>query len=256
MYNQNLKEHNIYHNLAIEEYLFNSTPLDSPALFLWQSDCAVVIGKHQNPWKECLVDKLKKDSIPIARRISGGGTVFHDNGNLNYTIIMKQDEYDSQIIYDMIFKVLETFSLEGKVENKSNLCIEGKKFSGNAFAFRKKRVLHHGTLLVDADLNKLRYYLQPHYEGIETKAIASIPASVANLKDLNSEITIQTLSDSLKKSFLKLFAGKIIDSIEGNPEIEIIEKRVKSNKWIFEKTPDFTLQIDGKKQLIKNGIFK
>lgn len=250
------KENNIFRNLAKEEYLLGSKDLDSPALMLWQSEAAVVIGKHQNPWRECLVDELKAEGIPLARRISGGGTVFHDLGNLNYAIITDDSSYDSQKIYEMIFNALQQFGLKGKLENKSNLVVDGKKFSGNAFTFRKKRVLHHGTLLINADLDKLRSFLNPQHKDIETKAIASIPASVVNLHDLNPTITVESLSEAVINSFKATFNGKqeILDeSFFPEEKIEEISQRLRSKEWLFGKTPKFTIDIDGQTHEVTDG---
>ena len=266
------KESDIFANLAKEEYLLDSQNKFSSILFLWQSSTSIVIGKHQNPWKESLVDELKAANIPIGRRISGGGTVFHDLGNLNYTFITDRKKYHSDEVYQMIFQAINDFGLKGEIEEKSNLCIDGKKFSGNAFTFRKNRAMHHGTLLIDADLNSMRKYLKPQFKNIETKAVASRPASVINLHDLNDQITIETLSTSIEKHFIKLFAksrtspqasGRLEkhdikecnkthlwdsknithwnDSDIDKTEVAKIAERLSSKEWIFEKTPKWSI---------------
>jgi lipoate---protein ligase len=240
------EEVDIFANLAKEEYLLDSQNNFTAILFLWQSSTSIVIGKHQNPWKEALVNDLKKANIPIARRISGGGTVFHDLGNLNYTFITDRKIYNSDEVYQIIFHAINDFELRGEIEEKSNLCVNGKKFSGNAFTFRKNKAMHHGTLLVNADLNSMRKYLKPQFKNIETKAVSSRPASVINLNELNNQITTETLSTSIEKSFIKLFGNsKDItlwnDSNFDNAIVAKIAKKLKSKEWIFDKTPKWRI---------------
>lgn len=247
----------IFRNLAKEEYLLGTQSLACPVLMLWQSRSAVVIGKHQNPWQECLVDKLKEKEIPLVRRISGGGTVYHDMGNLNYAVISEVSDYDSGKIYEMIFNALQSFNLNGKLEKKSNLCIDHKKFSGNAFTFRKNRVLHHGTLLVNTDLAKLRYWLQPQYPDISSRAIASIPASIVNLQDLNPKINIQTLSSAIEESFISMLAQLQKEELDDNffnaEQCSEIQERLRSKAWILGKTPSFSISFNGQTRKIENG---
>jgi len=240
----------IFRNLAVEEYLLESETLPMPLLFLWQSSTAVVIGKHQNPWKECLVDQLKQHSIPIARRISGGGTVFHDIGNLNYTVITERDQYNADAVYQMIFDSIAKFALHGELTDKSNLSVNGRKFSGNAFTFKKKRAMHHGTLLVNANLAKMKRFLKPQFANIETKAVSSRPASVINLNNINSQINIVTLSKALEESFENIFADNnstqhLSDNNLDTTQIKKRAAKLQSKEWIFGKTPSFT--IDGRK---------
>jgi lipoate-protein ligase A len=239
----------IFRNLAIEEYLMEIENLSSPLLFLWQSNAAVVIGKHQNPWKECMVDELQRNSIPIARRISGGGTVFHDSGNLNYTVITERDKYNPEAVYKMVLDAIAKFALNGEVTEKSNISVNNKKFSGNAFTFKKKRAMHHGTLLINANIANIKKFLQPQFANIETRAVPSRPASVINLSTLNSEITVTTLSQALKESFSTIFDNgnklKYISDADLNKTIiRKITKKLQSKKWVFGKTPSFT--VNGK----------
>jgi lipoate-protein ligase A len=172
----------IYRNLAVEEWLLDHAP-NLPVLFLYVNDPCVVIGKNQNPWRECRLSLMEKEGVPLARRISGGGAVYHDAGNLNVSIIVSRTEYREEKQYELIFQTLEKFGIKASKVRKNTLAVDGKKVSGQAFCFRGQRVLHHGTLLVNADLNRLGRYLGPEIEGIQTKAVASIPAEVMNLAD-------------------------------------------------------------------------
>ena len=186
----------VYRNLAVEEYLMDHADDHDSILFLWQSDCAVVMGKNQNPWKECRLDLMEAESVSLARRISGGGTVYHDAGNLNYCVIVNRAVYKEQQAYEMVFDALRPFGIEAGRTGKSNLSVDGLKFSGNAFCFRKGRAMHHGTLLLHTDLERLERYLGSMLDGIETHAIASVPAAVTNLN-----LDVDRFRDALKESF-------------------------------------------------------
>lgn len=252
----------IYYNLAVEEYLLDRGDHEGPVLFLWQSDCAVVIGKNQNPWKECRLPLMEAEEVRLARRISGGGTVYHDSGNLNYCIVVDRADYCECQAYKMVMRSLECFGLEVRLSDKSNLCIGEHKFSGNAFCYRKNRVLHHGTLLVKSDLDRLGRYLGPSLRGIETRAVASRPATVMNLQDVAQSITVDELCGRLEESFLSDYAdGK---KAERMSEQDLTQKilmtgaeRVASAEWLFNATPGFCFEgSDGRMRVEKGRVIE
>ncbi|MDZ8119160.1 lipoate--protein ligase family protein [Pontiella agarivorans] len=249
----------VHRNLAMEEYLMDRVQNCGPILYLWRSACAVVMGKNQNPWQECRLDLMAKESVPLARRISGGGTVYHDAGNLNYCIITGREEYVENAAYQLVFQTLEKFGIRAEKTGKSNLSVDGVKFSGNAFAFRKGRVMHHGTLLLKTDLERLNRYLGSMLKGIETHAIASEPAKVMNLG-----IERQLLAEALKKEFRKNYAdGREFQWLEADFDAAVlqeIEARQFSDDWKFGATPAFTLERNGllyriRKGEVQNGEF-
>jgi lipoate-protein ligase A len=242
----------VYRNLAIEEYLMDHVVEQGPVLFLWRSDCAVVMGKNQNPWRECRLDRMRDDGIPLARRISGGGTVYHDKGNLNYCVIVDRTKYREDQAYEMVFHALKTFGIDAEKSGKSNLCVEGRKFSGNAFCFRRGRALHHGTLLLDTDLEHLGRYLGPMVKEIETRAIPSVPARVMNLG-----LGVSELSSALVYSFRSLYGG---DELVQWPETEFDESRLQpllerqvSEDWKYGATPKFTVELPDLMLEVVNG---
>ncbi len=234
----------VYRNLAIEEYLMDQMSDSGPILFLWQSECAVVMGKNQNPWKECRLGLMKADGVPLARRISGGGTVYHDAGNLNYCIIVDRTAYREEQAYEMVFHALESFGIRAEKTGKSNLSVDGRKFSGNAFAFRKGRALHHGTLLLQTDLERLNRYLGSMFEKIDTHAIASVPAEVMNLC-----LNVAEVSVALKKSFQFLYkdgsAAEKAPSDFDNSELKRCFKKQMADEWKYDATPRFSLDTNG-----------
>ena len=242
----------VYRNLAIEEYLMEQAVESCPVLFLWQSDCAVVVGKNQNPWRECRLDLMRNEGVPLARRISGGGTVYHDAGNLNYCVVTDRTQYREELAYEMVFQALETLGIRAEKTGKSNLSVDGLKFSGNAFCFRKGRALHHGTLLLDTDLERLNRYLGPMFGGIETRAIRSVPAKVANLG-----LDIAEVSAALQDGFLSLYGdGALLQGLESDLDgaalLSLAEKHG-SSRWKYGATPRFVVEQDGLRLEVENG---
>lgn len=232
----------VYRNLAIEEYLMEHALDHGPVLFLWQSDCAVVMGKNQNPWRECRLDMMQSEGVPLARRISGGGTVYHDTGNLNYCVIVDRRIYREQQAYDMVVRALATFGITAEKTGKSNLSVGERKVSGNAFCFRRGRALHHGTLLLHTDLARLNRYLGSMLQGIETHAIASVPAHVENLN-----IAVSEVSAALIDSFGRTYGnGGMVRWDECDLEQQTLDRllsRHSSRDWLYGATPKFTFKV-------------
>jgi lipoate-protein ligase A len=243
----------VYRNLAIEEYLMDQVTDMGPVLFLWQSDWAVVMGKNQNPWKECRLDRMREEHVPLARRISGGGTVYHDAGNLNYCVIVDRTDYNEHKAYDMVMQALRPMGIEAERTGKSNLSVDGLKFSGNAFCFRKGRAMHHGTLLLQTDLERLGRYLGCLFDSIETHAIASEPAAVVNLQLGKGAVT-----EALKKAFTVSYGGEPVawyDSALDSTGLEPLIARQRSLDWQFGATPRFTVQWSGGRlEVVKDVI--
>ncbi len=235
----------IYRNLALEEWLLENAP-SLPVLFLYVNDPCVVIGKNQNPWRECRLSLMEEEGVALARRISGGGAVYHDAGNLNVSIIVPRTEYREDKQYELIFQTLEATALHHRNLSKlgkNALSIDGKKFSGQAFCHRRDRTLHHGTLLANSDLARLGRYLGPELNGIETKAIASVPAEVANLPGL----TIETLSAALIETFKEMYGSGGVWEYWGDgeiPEEELLPNIGKNSSkvWKLGHTPKFVFQ--------------
>lgn len=244
----------VYRNLAIEEYLMEHAVGQGPVLFLWQSKCAVVVGKNQNPWKECRLDLMRAEEIPMARRISGGGTVYHDAGNLNYCVIIDRRKYREQQAFDMVLAALEPFGIKAERTGRSNLSVNGLKFSGNAFCFRKVSAMHHGTLLLNTDLDRLNRYIGSMCNGIETHAIASVPADVVNL-----ELSVDELSNALKESFINLYgdSAAMVEWGVDDMDVQGLEElyvRQRSDGWKFGATPRFELESNGTRLEVSRGV--
>ena len=242
-------------NLAAEEYLFDTLPEGTRILFLYTNGPAVVIGKHQNPWLEVNIPELLEKQIPLLRRISGGGAVYHDEGNLNFSFLGPRNGFDKQGNLDLVRKALLSVGIRADIGGTADLWVNGKKTSGNAFCFRRERGLHHGTLLLKADLALLKGLLSPPVIPIETHAVRSKRAETMNLSSSHPGITRQSLVSALAK----VFAGGAVDpeivSSEDHtaPEIAGLAERNSSWEWNFGQTPDFTINMEGLTVMIRKG---
>ncbi len=200
---------NPWFNLAIEEFLVENVKDDEIILYLWQNKDTIVIGSNQNPWKECNVKEIKNDGIKLARRLSGGGAVYHDSGNLNFTFIMGKELYDLEKQLGVILRSVNSFGFNGKFSGRNDMEIDGKKFSGNAYYFGDCSTYHHGTILVNASLSKLSKYLTPSKQKIVSKGVDSVKSRVVNLRSINSDISIEKIKVEIIKSFQECY-GKFL----------------------------------------------
>ncbi len=234
-----------FYNLAVEEILLDSVERTGPLLFIWQSREAVVIGKNQNPWRECRLDHVERDGVLLARRLSGGGAVYQDSGNLNYAVMISRVHYDASRIYHVVLEALKQTGVEAGRMGKNSLGVKGRKISGNAFCFRRNAALHHGTLLYDTDLNRLISYLKDRDPDIHTRATPSQPAPVINLRELQPSLRLDDIKKSLKETFVAEFGGSkgaaAQENFASEPPAALREKYA-SWEWRFGLTPSFTIQ--------------
>jgi lipoate-protein ligase A len=198
---------NPYTNLATEEYLLKNSPSD--IFMLWRSQPAVIVGKHQNAMAEINYHFVRENGIPVIRRLSGGGTVYHDLGNLNYTFIMNGTEgnlVNFRRFAQPIIDVLHGVGVDARLEGKNDLRVNGKKISGNAEHVYKNRVLHHGTLLVESNLVNLGMALKAPTNRYSDRAVQSIRSVVANLNDyLDRPVTADDMANRILGYMALLF---------------------------------------------------
>ena len=192
-------------NLAIEEEFLNTVPVGTCILYLWQNKNTVVIGRNQNPWVECRTRLLEDEGGKLARRLSGGGAVFHDLGNLNFTFIMREEDYDVDKQLSVISAAVRKLGVNATFSGRNDLLVDGKKFSGNAFYHSAGKAYHHGTILIDADMEKLSRYLCPSPAKLQAKGVASVRSRVTNLKQFNPEITVAAMKQQLLVSFEEVY---------------------------------------------------
>jgi lipoate-protein ligase A len=239
--------HHPWYNLAVEEHLLDTVKENQYILYLWQNLDTIVIGKNQNPWKECRAGILEKDGGYLARRLSGGGTVFHDLGNLNFTFLMSRDHYDLQKQTGVILSAIRKLGIPAEMSGRNDLTVDGRKFSGNAFCFRKNSAYHHGTILVSCNFDKLAHYLQVPEEKIRAKGIESVRSRVVNLAEYNNSLTIDTVAESLVREFTLVY-GEAPGGIQNVQSLDqaIIQKlyeKYASWEWRYGEAPKFDMEI-------------
>lgn len=190
-----------YKNLALEAWLFENGREDV-WLYLWQNQHTVVIGRNQNAWKECRLSALEADGGKLARRGSGGGAVYHDLGNLNFTFILPRDAYDLHRQLGVILGAVQRLGIPARFTGRNDLVTEdGAKFSGNAFQFSAQTALHHGTILVSADMGALSKYLAPSKAKLAAKGVDSVRSRVCNLNTLRPGLTIDQVAQAVAAAF-------------------------------------------------------
>ncbi|QEK11372.1 lipoate--protein ligase [Crassaminicella thermophila] len=235
-------------NLALEEHLLNQIQPNEVIFYLWQNKDTVVIGKNQNAWKECRCKRLEEDGGKLARRLSGGGAVFHDLGNLNFTFIMDKNLYDLEKQLKVILNAVKSLGIDAKFSGRNDLTAKGKKFSGNAFYFREHSAYHHGTILINTDLMKLTNYLQVSKEKIASKGIDSVSSRVINLMDLQNNLTIDQMLQSLKQSFVDIYGGTTneIQVDRDNYNIKDLYDKYASWEWRYGEAPKFDIVFENR----------
>ena len=228
-----LKTTDPYLNLATEEYLLENE--DDDVFMLWQNEPSVVVGINQNIRAEVDTAALNSRGVHPVRRITGGGAVYHDEGNLNYTFIARSEGgIDFKSFSEPIIKALATLGVTLTLSGRNDLCLpDGRKVSGNAQCKRGGRVLHHGTLLFESDLGALSSLLTPSPEKLATKAIRSTAARVANLRELLPDIGCAAeLADAIEAYVLKSF-GPTTDEPPTSDEVLRLAERNRSDMWLY-----------------------
>lgn len=245
------EELDVHRNLALEECLLDVALERGPTLFLWRSSGAVVLGKNQNPWRELNLPVLRAEGLALARRCSGGGTVFHDAGNLNYALALPRDTYDQDGVFEQLLRAFHRVGIPAARGAHHSLVVHGRKFSGSAFCFRRCAALHHGTLLINADLARLARVLTGGLE-LATRAIASHPMPVINLAEVQSGFGMATAVQVLSHAFAP-------DAMPlGDAFLETLPWREKaavhrSWAWQFAQTPPFDFVLDGLTAHVEHG---
>lgn len=238
-----------YENLALEELLFE-TQGEGTTFYLWQNERTVVIGRNQNAWRECRVKLLESEDGKLARRSSGGGAVFHDLGNLNFTFLLPRAEYNLTRQLGVIQKAAAKFGIETMFTGRNDLVLTetGEKFSGNAFRFSNDVALHHGTILICADFSRLGRYLAPSQMKLESKGVKSVVSRVTNLGQQNPALTVETMKQALMEAFETEYGAFEPHSWERIDQEKLAQKRDKyaSWDWKFGSTPSFNISLENR----------
>jgi len=199
-----------FFNIASEEYIFRNFSED--CFMLWRSEPSVIVGKHQNTLAEINWGFIKKNDIKVVRRLSGGGTVYHDPGNLNFTFLKhgrKEKLMDFEMFTDPVIKALAKMSVIAKFEGKNDLRVNGLKISGNSEHIFRNKVLHHGTLLFDSNLDNLENAIKNEKDHYSDKAVKSIRSQVTNISShLNNNLSISEFKELMQSFMFNYFPGQ------------------------------------------------
>ena len=250
--------HDILENLAYEEYLVAHGKKD--VLLFYINRPAVVMGKHQNPWNEVNLAAAKEQGFTMARRLSGGGTVYHDMGNINFSFIRNKDEdfVNFREHIEPIAQALESLGVSNHITPRNDLFIGEHKISGNAEHVnnRSKRIIHHGTLLYDSDIVSLGLSIQPKDYRIETHAVQSVRSPVTNIRKVCDLGTTTDFLELLIKRLTTLLSVEEVKTVDLAADDWIKEKvrtKYATWEWTFGHTPQFTLYLNNRVFKIRKG---
>ncbi|MGI6690706.1 MAG: lipoate--protein ligase [Christensenellales bacterium] len=234
-------------NLAVEEsLLLGGVP--NPSLYLWQNSHTVVIGRGQNAWKECRTALLTEEGGTLVRRSTGGGAVYHDMGNLNFSFVMPKHLYDVPRQLDVIRRAVAAFGIHTERSGRNDIVITatGGKFSGNAFRVTGDTALHHGTLLYAVDMDRLGRYLAPSKQKMQAKGVGSVRARVDNLVNHAPGMTIAQLKQVLYEAFKAEYGGGMPVDWQENLDtgtVEQLREKYASWDWTYGRTPRFDILL-------------
>ena len=232
--------HDCAANLAGEAYLL--TLEYDHILFLWVNDPCIVIGRYQNPFAECNLKNMEEQKVQLVRRQSGGGAVYHDQGNLCFTLIGNKNTTTKEENFALVLKALASLGLSCELSGRNDILLNGKKISGNAFQTTATKFCHHGTLLVSSDLSVMSNYLTPSSNKLASKAVKSVASRVGNLKEGRADITNEMVQTALVDAFNAAYGQTETTPIDFKtlPQAQENYHRFGDLSVILEKTPQFT----------------
>ncbi len=235
-----------YWNVAVENYLVACENSNTLTLYLWRNRRTVVIGQNQNPYSEVNVEALEGDGGYLMRRTTGGGAVYHDDGNLNFSFVMPKAHYDQQRQFAVIQRAVERFGLHTELSGRNDILAEGRKFSGNAFSKGRFNDLHHGTLLIKGNMEDLQRYLRPKPAKLQKHGVASVRSRVVNLSELNPDITAESMVPCLRDAFAEEYGAQVqtvsFDEITTRAEVQTLHDKYASPEWKYGRWQTFTAQ--------------
>jgi lipoate---protein ligase len=237
-----------YFNIATDEFIFKH--IEEDCFMLWQNDNAIIVGKHQNALAEINVDYVREKGIHVVRRLSGGGAVYHDMGNLNFSFTHKGNDPSKMVDFRKytapIIEVLNDLGVDARFEGRNDLMIDGKKFSGNAEHVIGNKVLHHGTLLFASEMRDISGALKINPLKYQDKAVKSIPKRVTNIKDhLKATMTLETFRNKILEHVLNSFPGAYLYEFTADDFAkiqQIRDEKYATWEWNFGYSPQYDFQ--------------
>ncbi|KAK0190428.1 hypothetical protein F5146DRAFT_1102839 [Armillaria mellea] len=252
-----------YFNLSVEDWLFRHKAPENPLLFIYRDKPCVVIGRNQNPWKEINLTALRDmPSVPFVRRRSGGGTVYHDLGNTNYSIHLPRHSFDRSVTAQIILRAVRSLGVNAHVNDRNDIYVEGKKIfayfvlglkhiSGSAYKIVKNRAYHHGTMLISTQLETLGELLRSRKDSMVTKGVASVPSPVCNLRQHNVNISHEQFCKAAISEFRRVYdVNEDAQHISENTDLVDLDDvhkgvtELSSWEWGYGQTPEFTYTKD------------
>ncbi|MGE4584256.1 MAG: lipoate--protein ligase [Sphaerochaeta sp.] len=232
--------HDCAANLAGEAFLL--TQEYDHVLFLWENDPCIVIGRYQNPFSECNLQRMESEGVQLVRRQSGGGAVYHDRGNLCFTLIGNKETSSKEENFALVLEALASLGLTCELSGRNDILLNGRKISGNAFQTTSTKFCHHGTLLISSDLSVMNNYLTPSSEKLASKAVKSVSSRVGNLREGNPVITNEMMQQALIQAFEHHYGKAIHQALDFTQLSEAKEnyRLFGDYSLILEKTPNFT----------------
>ena len=236
-------QYNPFLNRAVEQYLTDNQKEGVVTMYLWKNQQTVVIGYNQNPYSECNVQFLLDEGGHLMRRGTGGGAVYHDLGNINFSFIADKRLYDVKKQLSVIQDALLAYGLEAEISGRNDLTCQGRKFSGNAFAKGQRNNLHHGTILIKTDGAMMQRYLIVDKAKLLKNGVKSVASRVVNLSELVPELTSESIKQPLIASFEKIYGDKAdildFDTLINNREVQSIREEISSYAFLFGRWEQF-----------------
>ncbi len=244
-----------YFNLALEEHLLTGT--HGEYFLLWQNSPSVIVGRNQNTYAEINYDFVKANNIPVVRRITGGGAVFHDLGNINYSFIVNStDRFNDYAFFSApVIRALSEAGIDADLSGRNDLLVSGRKISGAAQCAKNGRMLHHATLLLDASVSDLKEALRINPLKIESKGIKSVESRVANINSfLENKLTAHNLTALLAKRISEDFSAQVCDvsAADAAAAKQLMAEKYIKDGWNFGSKKDFSVS---KQTKLDCGLF-
>ena len=240
-----------YVNLALEEFCFNN--LSDDVFMLWQNDNTIVVGKYQNTVQEISNSYVEQNKISVVRRLSGGGAVYHDLGNLNFSFIRENRDTDTGFRFEHftedIIELLAGLGVKAEFNSRNDLVIDGKKFSGNSQYIKNNKTLHHGTLLFDSNLGILRDALNVAGKKAKSGAIPSVSSQVTNIRPhLTKDMSIDMFREYIKNFFADKYHIKTYSFSKEETEeiIELAKNKYATWEWNYGSSPSSYIKKEGR----------